>query len=201
MLSAGRKGGHQTIGSTKRVEPSRRNTAPKLEPTETTGLPRHIADERVIDEMDRAAPSRVVRTAKIRATHDPKTSLVAEPLKRTSPARAKVEHKTSARPFEAVNNDGFEAAAKAVLSFCLKSMGFAARRMSVALQLASNLARARDLSDVVELQTAHWRRQLDEVAAQIEESHSFITKMITGIVMHSATCKDRSSRACSSRRS
>jgi hypothetical protein len=200
-LSPGRKGGHQTIGSTKRVEPSRRNTAPKLEPTETTGLPRHIADERVIGEMDRAAPSWVVPTAKIRATHGPKTSLAAEPLKRTSRARAEVEHTTSARPFEAVNNDGFEAAAEEVLSFCLKSMGFAARRMSVALQLASNLARARDLSEVVELQAAHWRRQLDEVAAQIEESHSFITKMITGIVMHSATCKDRSSRACSARRS
>jgi hypothetical protein len=206
ILSPGRKGGHEAIGSTKRpsrVEPSRRNTAPKLAAIETTGLPRHIADERVLDEMHRGATSRVVRSAKIRATHGRKTSCAAEPLKKTSPARAEekqVEHTISARPFEAVNNDGFGAAAEAVLSFCLKSIGFAARRMSVGLQLASNLARARDLSEVVELQTTYWRQQFDEVAAQIEESHSFITKVITGFVIHSTTsCEDKSPSACRSR--
>jgi hypothetical protein len=139
----------------------------------------------------------------MRATDGSKTSFAAEPLKKTFLARAeekKVEHTTSARPFEAMNNDGFGVAAEAVLGFCLKSMGFAARRMNVGLQLASNLARARDLSEVVELQAAYWRQQFDEVAAQIEESHSFITKVITGFVIHSTrSCEDKFPSPCSSR--
>jgi hypothetical protein len=79
-----------------------------------------------------------------------------------------------------MSNDAFGAAAEAALSFCLKSMAFAARWLSGGLQLASNLARARDLCQVVALQTAYWRQQFDEVTAQIEESQSFIKKSLTG---------------------
>jgi hypothetical protein len=183
-LSRESKGGREEIGNTKppsRVEPSRRNTAPKLTTTKSTDLPRQ--NRRVSNEPHFEVPSGGVRSAKIRATHAPKTSFTAGLTKKTSPARAeekRVEHTTSARSFEPVNNVAFEAAAETALSFCLKSMAFTARWMSGGFWLASNLARARDLSQVVELQTAYWRRQFDEVTAQIEESQSFVRKFLTG---------------------
>jgi hypothetical protein len=77
-------------GNTKRpsrVEPSGRDTVPKLATGESTGLPRQI-DERVLNQAYLEVPSRrVVRRAESRATHAPKTSFAAGPTK-TSPASA-----------------------------------------------------------------------------------------------------------------
>jgi hypothetical protein len=186
------------MANTKRAsrKPSRR-AAPKLAATEATGLPRQIAEETVLNEAYLGVPSPVVRSADIGATHDPKTSFAAGPTKKTFPASAQekhVEQTTSARPFEPINNDAFGAAAEAALSFCFMSMGFAARRMSGGLQLALNLARARDLSQVVELQTAYWRQQLDEAAAQIETSQTLIKKFVTS----TRSCEDKPTSACRS---
>jgi hypothetical protein len=60
-----------------------------------------------------------------------------------------------------------------------KIIGIARRNVNSSFDLATSLAGAKNLADMVELQAAHWRKQFDTLTAQAEEIRALSTKVIT----------------------
>ena len=50
--------------------------------------------------------------------------------------------------------------------------------MSSDFDLAKSLAGAKNLADIVELQTDHWQKQIDVLTAQAEEVRTLSTKVV-----------------------
>jgi hypothetical protein len=63
----------------------------------------------------------------------------------------------------------FEAAGQGAVAFNRKIVDIARRNVDVSFDLAESLANAKNLTDVVELQAAFWRKQFGVLAAQAEE--------------------------------
>jgi phasin len=63
----------------------------------------------------------------------------------------------------------FEAAGKGAATFNRKIIDIARRNVNSNFDLATSLAGAKDLYDIVKLQAAHWRKQVDALTAQAEE--------------------------------
>jgi phasin len=71
----------------------------------------------------------------------------------------------------------FDAAGQGAAAFNRKIVDIAKRNVDSSFDLASSLAGARSLADVVELQATFWRKQFDVLAAQAEEVHALSTKV------------------------
>jgi phasin len=63
----------------------------------------------------------------------------------------------------------FDAAGKGAATFNRKIIDIARRNVNSNFDLATSLAGAKDLYDIVKLQAAHWRKQVDALTAQAEE--------------------------------
>jgi hypothetical protein len=63
----------------------------------------------------------------------------------------------------------FEAAGQGAVAFNRKIVDIARRNVDVSFDLAESLANAKNLTDVVELQAAFWRKQFGVLAAQAVE--------------------------------
>jgi phasin len=63
----------------------------------------------------------------------------------------------------------FDAAGKGAATFNRKIIDLARRNVNSSFDLATSLAGAKDLYDVVKLQAANWRKQVDALTAQAEE--------------------------------
>jgi hypothetical protein len=62
-----------------------------------------------------------------------------------------------------------------------KAIDIARRNINTGFGLAESLAGARNLAEVMELQTAYWRKQLGELAAQAREMRTLSTKVTTDV--------------------
>jgi phasin len=71
----------------------------------------------------------------------------------------------------------FDAAGQGAVAFNRKIIDIAQRNLNSVFDLANSLAGAKNLTDIVELQTAYWRKQLDALAAQAEEVRMLSTKV------------------------
>lgn len=71
----------------------------------------------------------------------------------------------------------FDAAGQGAAAFNRKIVDIARRNVDVSFDLASSLAGARNLADIVELQSAFWRKQFGVLTAQAEEVHALSTKL------------------------
>ncbi len=71
----------------------------------------------------------------------------------------------------------FEAAGQGAAAFNRKITDIAQRNVNSGFDLAKSLAGAKNLSEMVELQTAHWRKQFDALTAQAEEVRTLSTKL------------------------
>lgn len=71
----------------------------------------------------------------------------------------------------------FDAAGQGAVAFNRKVIDIAQRNLNSAFDLANSMACAKNLTDLVELQTAYWRKQLDALAAQAEEVRALSTKV------------------------
>jgi phasin len=71
----------------------------------------------------------------------------------------------------------FDAAGQGAAAFNRKIVDIAKRNVDSSFDLASSLAGARSLADVVELQATFWRKQFDVLSAQAEEVHALSTKV------------------------
>jgi phasin len=71
----------------------------------------------------------------------------------------------------------FDAAGQGAAAFNRKIVDIARRNVDASFDLASSLAAARNLADIVELQSAFWRKQFGVLTAQAEEVHALSTKV------------------------
>jgi phasin len=63
----------------------------------------------------------------------------------------------------------FEAAGQGAAAFNRKIVALARRNVDASFDLATSLASAKDLTDIVQLQAAFWRKQFSVLSAQAEE--------------------------------
>ena len=71
----------------------------------------------------------------------------------------------------------FDAAGQGAAAFNRKIVDIAKRNVDASFDLASSLAGAKNLADIVELQSAFWRKQFGVLTAQAEEVHALSTKV------------------------
>jgi phasin len=71
----------------------------------------------------------------------------------------------------------FDAAGQGAVALNRKVIDIAERNINSSFDLARSLAGAKNLGEAVELQTAHWRDQLNAFAAQAEEVRSLSTQV------------------------
>jgi len=72
----------------------------------------------------------------------------------------------------------FDAAGQGAAAFNRKIVDIAQRDVDASFDLATSLAGAKNLADIVELQAAFWRKQFAVLAAQAEEVRALSTKMM-----------------------
>ena len=71
----------------------------------------------------------------------------------------------------------FDAAGQGAAAFNRKMIDIARRNVDASFDLATSLARAKTLADMLDLQTAFWRKQLGVVTAQAEEVRALSTRV------------------------
>ena len=75
----------------------------------------------------------------------------------------------------------FDAAGQGAAAFNRKIVDIARRNVDASFDLATSLAGAKNLADMVELQSAFWRKQFGVLTAQAEEVHALSTKVTADI--------------------
>ena len=73
----------------------------------------------------------------------------------------------------------FDAAGQGATAFNRKIIDIARRNVDAGFDLASSLAGAKTLTDIMELQAAFWRKQFGVLTAQAEEVRALSTKVTT----------------------
>jgi len=71
----------------------------------------------------------------------------------------------------------FDTAGQSATAFNRKIIDIAQRNVNTVFDLAKSLAGAKNLTDIVELQAAYWRKQFDALTAQAEEVRALSTKV------------------------
>ena len=71
----------------------------------------------------------------------------------------------------------FDAAGQGAAAFNRKIVDIARRNVDASFDLATTLAGAKNLADIVELQSAFWRKQVGVLTAQAEEVHALSAKV------------------------
>jgi phasin len=71
----------------------------------------------------------------------------------------------------------FDAAGQGAVAFNRKIVDLARRNVDASFDLATSLAGAKDLADMVELQAAFWRKQFGVLTAQADEVRALSTKV------------------------
>ncbi len=88
--------------------------------------------------------------------------------------RSKVAFEESIATFER----SFDAAGWGAAAFHRKIIDIARRNLTSGFELADSLAGAKNLAEIVELQTAYWRKQFSALTAQAEEVPALSTKVV-----------------------
>ena len=71
----------------------------------------------------------------------------------------------------------FDAAGQGAAAFNRKIIDISRRNLNSVFDLATSLAGAKDLADIVELQRAYWQNQFGALASQAEEVRGLSTKI------------------------
>jgi len=71
----------------------------------------------------------------------------------------------------------FDAAGQGAAAFNRKIIDISRQNLNSVFDLATSLAGAKDLADIVELQAAHWQKQLGALTSQAEEVRALSTKV------------------------
>ena len=90
----------------------------------------------------------------------------------------------------------FEAAGQSAIAFNRKVVDMARRNVDEGFDLATSLACAKNLADIVSLQTDFWRKQIGVLTAQADEVRALSTKLTAGVEsIKSQTARDVDRRA------
>lgn len=71
----------------------------------------------------------------------------------------------------------FDAAGQGAVALNRKIMEIAQRNLNSGFELAKQLAGAKNLAEIVELQSAYWQKQVEALTSQAEEVRSLATKV------------------------
>ena len=71
----------------------------------------------------------------------------------------------------------FDAAGRGAAAFNREIIDISRRNLNSVFDLATSLAGAKDLADIVELQRAYWQKQFEVLTAQAEEVRGLSTKL------------------------
>jgi hypothetical protein len=71
----------------------------------------------------------------------------------------------------------FDAAGQGAAAFNRKIIDISRRNLNSVFDLATSLAGAKNLADIVELQTDHWQKQIGALTAQAEEVRALSSKV------------------------
>ena len=71
----------------------------------------------------------------------------------------------------------FDAAGQGAVALNRKIIEIAQRNLNSGFDLAKQLAGAKNLAEIVELQAAYWRKQMDALTSQAEEVRTLATKV------------------------
>jgi phasin len=71
----------------------------------------------------------------------------------------------------------FDAAGQGAIAFNRKIVDIAQRNLNSVFDLATSLASAKDLAEVIQLQAAYWQKQFSALTSQAEEVRALSTKM------------------------
>jgi hypothetical protein len=99
-------------------------------------------------------------------------------------AQTRALYQRSANAFEAVFEsweDCLDAAGQGAVAFNRKIMDIAERNISTGFDLATCLARAKNLVDAIEMQAAYWRKQFGELRMQAEEVRVLLEKVTDSV--------------------
>jgi phasin len=72
----------------------------------------------------------------------------------------------------------FDAAGQGAAAFNRKIIDISRRNLNSVFDLATSLAGAKNLADIVGLQTDHWQKQIGALTAQAEEVRALSTKVV-----------------------
>jgi phasin len=78
-------------------------------------------------------------------------------------------------------NKSFGAANQGAVALNLKIMDIAERNIDTGFELAMNLAGAKNVTEVMELQSAYWRKQLAGLQAQAEEMRTLSNRLTANV--------------------
>ena len=102
------------------------------------------------------------------------------PLPRRVVAQSRQVYDRSSDAFDAsvaTFEKTFDAAGQGVAAFNRKIIDISRRNLNSVFDLATSLAGAKDLADIVELQRAHWQKQWGTLTSQAEEVRALSTKV------------------------
>jgi hypothetical protein len=87
------------------------------------------------------------------------------------------------RPLEAVLEswERFVDAGQGAVALNRKAIEIARRNINTGFGLAVSLARAKNVAEIMELQAAYWRKQLNELAAQAGDMRALSTKVTADV--------------------
>jgi phasin len=123
---------------------------------------RDVTAQRGVPGLDASVPEAVRAVAEKTVAQ---TREVYERSKRTLDASIEMFERT------------FDAAGQGAATFNRKIIDIAQRNVNSVFDLAKNLASAKDLAAVVELQTAYWQKQFGALTTQAEEVRALSTKV------------------------
>jgi phasin len=72
----------------------------------------------------------------------------------------------------------FDAAGQGAVAFNRKIIDIAQRNVNSGFDLAKSLAGAKNLSEIVEMQSAYWQKLLGALTSQVEEVRALSTKLV-----------------------
>jgi phasin len=100
-------------------------------------------------------------------------------------AQTRETYERSNRALEAVLETlekSFDAVGQGAAALNRKIIEIAQRNLNSGFDLAKSLAGAKNLAEIVELQTAYWQKQIDALTAQAEEVRALATKVAADTV-------------------
>jgi len=146
-----------------------RPTDPKIAPRAAAGMARPT-DPEIATQFDEFRDTRVPDSMRA--------------LAERNVAQTRELYERSANALQAVWESwerSLDAAGQGAVALNRKTIDIAARNISTGFDLATSLARAKNLAEAVEVQAAYWRKQFGELRMQAEEVRALSTKVTANV--------------------
>jgi hypothetical protein len=162
-----------------------RPTDPKIAPRAAAGMARptdpEIAPKAAAGMARPTDPEIATQFDEFRDTRVPDSMRA---LAERNVAQTRELYERSANALQAVWESwerSLDAAGQGAVALNRKIIDIAARNISTGFDLATSLARAKNLAEAVEVQAAYWRKQFGELRMQAEEVRALSTKVTANV--------------------